>query len=158
MATFSKIRENYLGILFGALVAVGVFFLNPAYNRSIDMIRALPQLTTCIFGFLLTLLGIILQGDGPVIQKMRDSAKIYNRFIDYNKKIVVLSFVLSIVTLVIGYVDYSWIHSFLSSINPKLCTLGGRLVIALLAFGSIWLIVDLMTFVKLFYMLIKKSK
>ena len=106
MATFSKIKENYLGILIGALVAVGVFFLNPAYGRSIDLIKALPQLTTCVFGFLLTLLGIILQGDGPVIQKMRDSTKIYNRFIDYNKKIVILSFVLTIVTLLIGYIDY----------------------------------------------------
>ena len=91
MATLAKIKESYSGIFWGLVLAILiVLFVNPTYKESIDMIRALPQLTTCIFGFLLTLLGIILQGDGPIVTKMQSSTVIYNRFIGFNKKIVIL--------------------------------------------------------------------
>lgn len=159
MATFAKIKENYSGILSGLLLAViVVFLLNPAYSDCIDMIRALPQLTTCIFGFLLTLLGIILQGDGPVITKMRDSVVVYNRFIAYNKKVVILSFALTIIALLMGYVNHSWLNKLLLEVCASLPCIVRRAAIFILTFGSVWLVVDLMVFVKLFYMLIKESK
>ena len=158
MATLAKIRENYLGLAIGVLCGVGVWFLNPSYVESIDLIKALPTLTTCIFGFLLTLLGIILQGDGPVIQNMRGSTIIYNRFINYNKKVVLLSFVMTLLALVAGYVHYDWLHQIIVSINPSLTAIARKTTISVLATGSIWLVVDLTIFVHLFYLLIKQSK
>lgn len=158
MATIAKIKENYLGITLGILCGAGVWLLNPSYAECIDLIKALPTLTTCIFGFLLTLLGIILQGTGPVINHMRESTKIFNRFINYNKKVVLLSFVMTLLALLAGYVSYDWLHSLISSINPNWTIIVRRVSISALTFGSIWLVVDLTIFVRLFYLLIKRSK
>lgn len=158
MATFAKIRENYLGIFCGFFCGIVAWVLNPSYEESIDLIRALPQLSTCIFGFLLTLLGIILQGDGPVIKNMRGSNVIYNRFINYNKKVVIISFVLTLLALIAGYVHYDWIHNIIISICPSLTVIVRKLVISILTFGSVWLVVDLTIFIRLFYLLIKQSK
>ena len=159
MATFAKIRELYSGIFWGIVLAtLIILFVNPIYKECIDMIRALPQLTTCIFGFLLTLLGIILQGDGPIIKKMQNSTVIYNRFIAFNKKIVVLSFAVTVLALIMGYVNYDWLKSLLSSMHPLLPMYVRKVSVFLLSFGSVWLVIDLVTFIKLFYMLIKKSK
>ena len=158
MVTLAKITENCLGIACGTACAIGAWLLNPSYADSIDLIKALPTLTTCIFGFLLTLLGIILQGDGPIIQKMRGATKIYNRFISYNKKVVFISFVLTLLALVAGYVSYDWLHNLIASINPNLTIVVRRIAISALTFGSIWLVVDLTIFVRLFYLLIKQPK
>ena len=158
MATTDKLIERYLGILIGVVVAILVFLLNPSFNKSAGLVRALPQLTTCIFGFLLTLLGIILQSESPVIVKMRGKTEMYNRFIDFNKRIVVLSFVISFFSLLVGYIDFSWVHDFCDSIWVELYPTTGRIVLAVLSFGMVWLIVDMITFVKLFYKLIKQSK
>lgn len=159
MATLAKIKESYSGIFWGLVLAILiVLFVNPTYNESIDMIRALPQLTTCIFGFLLTLLGIILQGDGPIVTKMQSSTVIYNRFIGFNKKIVILSFVVTVLALIMGYANYDWLKSLLVSWHPLLPLVVRKVSVFVLSFGSVWLVVDLMIFVKLFYMLIKESK
>lgn len=159
MATFAKIRENYSGVFWGVVLAILiVLFVNPTYKECIDMIRALPQLTTCIFGFLLTLLGIILQGDGPIITKMQSSTVIYNRFIGFNKKIVILSFAMTVLALIMGYANYDWIKLLLINWHPSLPLIVRKVSVFILSFGSVWLVVDLMTFVKLFYMLIKESK
>lgn len=158
MATFAKLKESYTGIFIGVLVAVIIFFVNPSFKDCVDIIRALPQLSTCVFGFLLTLLGIILQGNGPIIERMRKASDIYNRFIDFNKRIVILSFVISVVALIAGYINYDWFRNFFIKICEPSCVLIRRSFIAILSFGVVWLVVDLMTFVKLFYMLIKESK
>ena len=159
MASVAKIRENYSGIFWGILLSILiVFFVNPTYKECIDMIRALPQLTTCIFGFLLTLLGIILQGDGPVITKMHKSTTIYNRFIGFNKKIVILSFGVTVLALIMGYANYEVVKTLLVNWHPLLPLIVRKVSVFILSFGSVWLVVDLMVFVKLFYMLIKESK
>ena len=159
MASFAKILENYSGIFLGIIFAtLIVFFLNPTYKECIDMIRALPQLTTCIFGFLLTLLGIILQGGGPIVTKMQNSTVIYNRFIGFNKKIVILSFAVTVMALIMGYANYAWLKSLLVNWHPLLPLIVRRVSVFVLSFGLVWLVVDLMIFIKLFYMLIKESK
>lgn len=159
MATFAKIRENFSGIFWGIVIALLiVLFVNPSYKECVDMIRALPQLTTCIFGFLLTLLGIILQGDGPIITKMLNATVIYNRFIGFNKKIVILSFAVTVLALIMGYANYEWLKSLLINWHPFLPMIVRKVSVFVLSLGSVWLVVDLMIFVKLFYMLIKESK
>jgi len=160
MATFDKIKENYLGLCVGAVFALGVFFFDPSYSKCIDVIKAIPQLTTCIFGFLLTLLGIILQGNSPAIEQMQNISNIsvFNRFIDYNKRIVVLSFILTLLTLLTGYLDFEWLRNLFFTENSFLAHLVCRMTICLLSFGIVWLVIDLMVFVNLFYQLIKRSK
>lgn len=157
MATCAKIRENWMGLILGCVVAVIVFLFGPNWDFT-EAIRAIPQITTCIFGFLLTLLGIILQGNSPIISLMREEVRIYNRFIGFNKRIVILSFVLTILAFVAGYLDFGWLSCGLLLEYPIVWAGIKKTVFALLALGSVWLIIDLMTFIKLFYMLIKQTK
>lgn len=146
-----------MGLILGCVVALIVFLFGPNWDFT-EAIRAIPQITTCIFGFLLTLLGIILQGNSPIISMMCKEVKIYNRFISFNKRIVILSFVLTISAFVAGYLDFSWLSRGLLQDYPTIWTGVKKKVIALLALGMVWLIIDLMTFIKLFYMLIKQAK
>lgn len=157
MATFAKIRERWSGLFWGGIAAI-IVFLFYAEGEFVDAIRALPQITTSIFGFLLALLGIILQGSGPVIEMMRESKTVYNRFLDFNKHIVFLSFALSIVAYIHGYLVLPWLKGGLSSIYPQVVNYVLKVIFSLLVLCSVWLVVDLMIFVKLFYLLIKRSK
>ena len=157
MATWAKFRESWIGLILGCVAAVFVFLFGPDRGFT-EAIRAIPQISTCIFGFLLTLLGIILQGNSPIISLMREEVRIYNRFIGFNKRIVILSFVLTISAFVAGYLDFSWLSCGLLQEYPIVWVGIKKTVIALLALGSVWLIIDLMAFIKLFYMLIKQTK
>lgn len=89
---------------------------------------------------------------------MHGSSVVYNRFIGYNKKVVILSFALTIIALIMGYVNYTWLNSLLLKINTSFPLIVRKIAISILTFGEVWLVVDLMIFVKLFYMLIKESK
>lgn len=152
--SWAKLKENYLGVLIGLVAAVFVVWLNPPYSSCISFIQAIPQLTSCIFGFLLALLGIILQGDSPTITAMKSRSTVYNRFIRFNKKVVFLSLILSVVTMVIGYGDYTMFSEWL--INNYLCVgvIVKKSILYIIVFGIVWLFVDILTFVKLFYFLI----
>lgn len=150
----AKFRENYSGIIMGIIAAIIIWWLNPKYSSCIPFICAIPQLTSCIFGFLLALLGIILQGESPTIVAMKARTRVYNRFILFNKKIVYLSLILSVITLVIGYVDF--LSFGVSLIDISLCVKDfiTSVIISLVTFGMVWLFIDLLTFLKLFYLLI----
>lgn len=156
--SWAKLKENYLGVLLGLVAAVIVVWLNPPYSSCILFIQAIPQLTSCIFGFLLALLGIILQGDSPTITAMKARTIFYNRFIKYNKKVVYLSLILSVLTLVIGFADYTSIDGWLVNINRCINESAKKLILSSITFGIVWLFVDLLTFLKLFYLLITEPK
>ena len=152
--SWAKLKENYLGILLGLVSAIIVIWLNPKFSSCLSFIQVIPQLTSCIFGFLLALLGIILQGDSPIITAMKDRTHVYNRFINFNKKVVYLSLFLSVLTLVIGYVDFTFIDEWFT--DKYLCIIESakKIILSLFSFIIVWLFVDLLTFLRLFYLLI----
>lgn len=152
--SWAKLKENYLGVFLGLVAAAIVIWLNPKYSSCISFIQAIPQLTSCIFGFLLALLGIILQGDSPTITAIKSRTTIYNRFIRYNKKVVYLSLILSVLTLVIGYVDYSFVDGWLANNYMCLREFAIKVILSSISFGIVWLFVDLVSFLRLFYLLI----
>lgn len=156
--SLAKLKENYLGVILGLLSAVIIVGLNPKYSSCLSFIQAIPQLTSCIFGFLLALLGIILQGDSPTITAMKARTIFYNRFIKYNKKVVYLSLILSVLTIVIGFADYTSIDGWLVNINRCINESAKKLILSSITFGIVWLFVDLLTFLKLFYLLITEPK
>lgn len=158
MATWAKIKENWSGVFWGFLMAIIMYYVNPKYSECRELIKAIPQLSTCVFGFLLTLLGIILQGSGPVIERMKSSTILFNRFIGYNKRIVLLSFFISIVAFVFGYIDFSWAKECMASFCASSVVFVKKLFISLLTWSCVWLIVDMITFINLFYLLIKAPK
>lgn len=158
MATLAKFFENYSGIVLGGISSI-VFLLlvDPSYSAWFAFIKALPQLTTCVFGFLLALLGIILQSEGQVLTAMKKSP-VFKSLVGYNQKIVFLAFVITVVSLVVGYADFEWLCNLLKEKNLLWSIWGKKIALALFVFGLVWLVVDLFVFVRLFYKLIKLPK
>ena len=79
----------------------------------LPFIAEFPTVGMCAFGFLLTFLGIILQGNSETIQWLMSKTNIYNRFILFNKRIVIVSFILSLYSYIIGYVDFQTLKDLL---------------------------------------------
>lgn len=69
-------------------------FIRPEYENYKGLIDSCLSISTNIFGFLLALLGIILQGNSSTIEAMRRRNILYKRFIKLNKKVVIVSLII----------------------------------------------------------------
>jgi len=85
--------EKYFGNLLGILVFL-LFFckVEPLYKDYKNILNDYSTIAFGIFGFILTLLGIILQGNGKTIDYIKSNEESYSKFIKMNKKVVILSF------------------------------------------------------------------
>ncbi|GAB6393989.1 MAG: hypothetical protein MdMp024_0301 [Bacteroidales bacterium] len=154
--TFAYWKEQYGGIIVGIICAVFVFWINPEFSQWKDFIQEIPNIGMCIFGFLLTFLGIILQGRSKTIEWMKSRETLFQRFISFNKRVVILSIVLSVYAYFLGYFNFEWMENLLR-IYPHLCDAFIRFFISAFSFLFVWLLVDILKFTKIFYLLIKKN-
>ncbi len=130
------------------LVLVGYYFnfhLKPEYVDFKEIIKDVPILSFSIFGFLLTLLTIIIQGDSETVEWMKQKKNLFNRFIGLNRKIVFLSFIVGIFSLLFRLLEKSNIE-----VNTEV------FLLSLLFSVTIILLLNVIYFLTLFYLLIKK--
>lgn len=103
----TKSVEQYGPISLG--VIVGFLYYKYGYlihhEDSIELIKQFTTIGTCSFGFLLTMFSLMIQSNSDVIKDMRKRQIPYNRFIKYNRNIVFLSFILTIYSYIIGYIN-----------------------------------------------------
>ena len=88
-------KEQFGGIILGFILSVLVFVSSPELSKWKEFIKEIPNIGMCTFGFLLTFLGIILQGGSDTIEWMKSRKDLFPRFIAFNKRIVILSIILS---------------------------------------------------------------
>lgn len=131
-------KETLGGPLCGCIACALLLFISPPTKIFENMYSSFPAIGMCIFGFLLTILSIILQGDGSAIKWLKSRHTIFNRFVNFNKRVVILSFSLSIVSFFIGNTPLNT-HCFY---GPW----GGMFT---------WMMVDIAIFINLFYKLIQ---
>lgn len=153
--TSDYIWEKFGGLTVGIIVCCIIFTVNPVFLSWKPIIIEFPSIGMCAFGFLLTLLGLILQGDSETIKWMKSQTDIYNSFIDFNKRIVFISFILSFYSYLIGYCDFS---SIFACLNPKLSQIISNIGIGLFCGLMVWFIIDVIQFIRLFYVLIRDKK
>ena len=114
--TISFWCEKYGGTLCGCFVFVlFLFIIKPEYYSYKKLIQEFPSIGMCAFGFMLTFLGIILQGDSSTIKYMKSRQILYDKFIAYNKIVVIMSLIISFYSYIIGYAE---INTIISSIVP----------------------------------------
>lgn len=153
--------------LFGTMLSILSFFIliiwvKPEYATYKELIKEFPTIGMCVFGFLLTFLGIILQGDSPTIEWMKNNEKLYPSFIKKNKSVVVFSLILSIYSYFLGYLHFSensfsfFGKSFTLFVVNNLSTIKIVMVSAFISM-LIKYIYDTWVFIKIFYLLIKKN-
>lgn len=151
MKIFTKnlfwLEETIGGPFAGIVVGVIVFFINPEFESWKGLIKEFSSLGMCSFGFLLTLLAVILQGTSSAIQLMEKDVNLFNRFISYNKRIVVLSFTLSFYSYFLGNSTFLLKNYFHISECYYVC---------IFAVSLTWFVHDAIHFINLFYLLIQK--
>jgi len=152
--TLSYWKESIGGWLCGIIICVIIYFINPQYSNWKEFIKIFPTIGMCAFGFLLTLLSIILQGNNSTIEWMKSRTKLFSRFILYNKRIVILSFLLSLFSYFLGYFNFQWIKDYTCQ---QLNNFAERLLIGIFAGMLTCFIIDTIHFINVFYILIKEK-
>ena len=154
--TLAYWREKYSGFIVGIIFSAVIYWINPELSKWKDFIQEIPNIGMCIFGFLLTFLGIILQGGSKTIEWMKSREILFQRFISFNKRVVVLSIVLSVYAYFLGYFNFEWFENLLKK-DSCFFEIFIRLLISAFSFLFVWLLIDILRFTKIFYLLIKKN-
>ena len=154
---FGRKLETYGGLFISGLLTYGAFFFHPSFYGSMKAISNLPTITTCIFGFLLTLFGIIIQGNGAMIKKMKNTNVVFERYILFTKRVIWISLFLSVFAFAVGSINLSWWYLiFEESFTIRIII--EEIIMRVLVFFSCWLILDLIYFIHLFFLLIRTEK
>lgn len=154
---FGRKLETYGGPFISGVLTVATFMLHPSFYGSMKAISNLPTITTCIFGFLLTLFGIIIQGNGAMIKKMKSTNVVFERYISFTKRIIWISLFLSVFAFGVGSINMSWWNVVFEDL-PIRRIIVEELVLMVLVFFSFWLVLDLIYFIHLFFLLIRTEK
>lgn len=124
------------------------FRIHPRLESFIPLIKEFPAIGMCAFGFLLTLLGIIIQSDTEIILWLKKDKQLYNRFIKFNRRVVVISFIISLLSYIIGFIEWP---SLIENNNLNLIVISTWL--GLLS----WFILDVIYFLRIFYLLVQRT-
>lgn len=153
--TFGYWFEKAGGLFFGIVVCCFVWATTPVFSLWKPFIVEFPAIGMCAFGFLLTFLGIILQGTSETIKWMMSRNVLYNRFVAFNKRVVIISFTLSLYSYMIGYFDFRIIMDVFC---PQLIRVVKNTIIGVFCGLLVWFVIDTILFIVLFYVLISKKK
>lgn len=142
-----KFLDYYMSLIISIAVSV---MLNRCgiinFDNSKNLFQQFPVLGTCSFGFLLTMFTVIIQGNNSAIRQMRDRKRPYERFVNFNKYVVILAFMVTVYSFIIG--NFKSIEQF--PYKEWMCFAFYILFI--------WFIIQTLYFLCVFYTLAKGSK
>jgi len=154
--TLSYWRELYGGMMIGIIVTIIIFILKPNISNWTDFIKEFPTIGMCAFGFLLTFLSIILQGGSDAILWMKSRKILFKRFISYNKRIVIISFYLSICSYIFGFLNFELLKNMFDLTDCSFILMH-QFLISLFGGFTTWFVIDTICFINIFYLLIKED-
>lgn len=143
--------EKYAAAIIGITLGYYIYkFCGINHELSKEFIKQYTTIGTCLFGFLLTLFSIIIQGKNVVIDKIKSNRKTFVRFVYLNKQVVIMTLLLTIYAYIIGYIN---IEYFISASMYKEEILN----IITIAFygGFIWTLLITIYFLIIFYFIIQ---
>lgn len=153
MKSLGKICEEFAGWMVFLIGFALSCLVNPeSYNYS-KLISEFPAIGLGIFGFMLTFIAIILQANNDTINYMKSNAILFQDFVDYNKRVVYLSAILTFYAYFLPHfhITFQWsilgipIHEYV------------KIVVISLFWGLLGkLCVDSYFFLRLFFILLKK--
>lgn len=155
MKTLGRITEEYGGwfaFVFGFIVAC---FISPDKYHYSKLIHGFPAIGLGIFGFMLTFIAIILQSSNNTINYMKSQDTLFKSFVDYNKRVVYVSAILTMYTYLISSFSIPF------SIDYMICGFSIYQSVRIIAMSLFWglllkLSVDTLFFIKTFYILLRK--
>jgi hypothetical protein len=144
--TFAYYLEKYLGFLIGTAGSLFVYnnWTLCSFMCTSNFFDKVITISTTLFGFLLTVLTLIVQSTSEVILSMKKHGS-YKRLILFNKNIVLLSAIVCILSLVL--------NSTTQKIGIDISV--GIKIVSLINFSLfLWAVVDTFIFVFIFYKLL----
>lgn len=156
MKSLGRITEEYSGWVAFAIGFVVSCFISPEKYHYSELIKDFPPIGLGIFGFMLTFIAIILQSSNNTIDYMKSQKELFKYFIDYNKRVVYISAILTLY----AYLKSSF-YIPVDSIDWGICEISIRQIIKIASISLFWglllkLCVDTFFFIKTFYILLRK--
>lgn len=147
MVTGRKI-ENSLSIIIGICLCVYVLlWLDISVDLLVPIMKDFQNIGICVFGFLITTMSIIIQGNSETILKIKNNEIIYKRIISLNKRVVIISLIAAIYSLIFGNI----------TITLNLSTgIYWRIISSIFCGIIVVFLLDLILFAKVFFYIIKK--
>ena len=156
MKSLGRIIEEYAGWAAFAIGFAVTCFISPEKYHYSELINGFPAIGLGIFGFMLTFIAIILQSSNDTIDYMKSQETLFKCFVDYNKRVVFVSAILTLYAYLIS--------SFCIPVDCINWVIGGITVQRLVKIAAIslfWglllkLCVDMFFFIRSFYILLRK--
>lgn len=142
-----KISEKIAPLLLSIVAMYLYWRYEPLWLQMRDIIKEFPTIGTFTFGFLLTLFGLIHQGNNSVISSFKNRKSLYKRFIHYNRDTVFMSLILTV---------YSYVLSNLTIWEGGSPT-AVLIVVTLFVGGFIYFSITSVYFLYLFYLLVERD-
>lgn len=143
-----KTDRYYIELLYAPIIAIVGGVINLLFPELIGckdptvIIAKSIDISFIIFGFLLTVLALILQST----QEIR-GRKLYTRLIRFNRRIVYLALISGFYSLI-----YNSLFEPISQLKVK------ELFVSVFILLFIWIILDLLHFIRIFYKLAEEGK
>lgn len=77
-----------------------------------EFIKSFVEFGSLCFGVLLTFFGIVIQSSSETIRQMKRRVKTFNRFIVYNRNMIIFSLVLTVCAYILGNLNFWMITTF----------------------------------------------
>ena len=95
------------------IVALVVAFLNFKFAYFLDpldklqeFMKSFVEFGSLCFGVLLTFFGVVIQSSSETIRKMKRRTKTFNRFIRYNRNMIIFSLALTVYAYILGNLSF----------------------------------------------------
>lgn len=146
----SRWLDYRLPFLLACLVAFLAFKYIPASESEDDyqkFMSAFVEFGSLCFGVLLTFFGIVIQSSSDTVRQMKRKAKRFNRFVLYNRNIIMFSLALTVYAYIFGNLDFWKEPSYVS-----------RMVIPVFWGAIIYFIYGLFYLLVIFFLLLRQHE
>lgn len=105
----SRWLDYRIPFLLACLVTILSFKYTPVSEIEDDcqiFMSAFVELGSLCFGVLLTFFGIVIQSSSDTVRRMKRKTKMFNRFILYNRNVIMFSLALTIYAYIFGNLNF----------------------------------------------------
>ncbi|MDL2142240.1 hypothetical protein QQY79_06875 [Flavobacterium tructae] len=138
--------EKLLGYICG-LVFMILSYINSevfSFIRDIAFLDKVISISSTLFGFLLAILTLILQGNSPTVSAMKRHGS-YNRLINFNKSTVISALITCTLSLLLSFCS-----SVINLISPEMLNFVASLNLGIFAY----IIINTLLFTLIFYKIV----
>lgn len=106
MSRFFDYKAPFLGAMVVAFLSFKNVYILGSLEELQEFIKSFVDFGSLCFGVLLTFFGIVIQSSSETIRQMKRRMKTFNRFIVYNRNIIIFSLVLTICAYILGNLNF----------------------------------------------------